>query len=198
MERELRAYRANPTDARFAEVYRLARPWLTTVSETTVRRYTTALSISGSAEDVAVEGAVAISAAARRFVYLCEDCGRAFVHVSDLGAHQRKEHRRRGACALVSLKKFALTSARLAMKRTARRLVRSSECLVPAPEEVDLDVEERIVFGMMLDRVRGRLTARTLEALEALLRGASIEGPLPVEAELGLIRAEVQDILHLG
>ena len=61
MELELRAYRANPTDSRFADVFRVARPWLKATGISTVKKYPR-LSISGSLDDVVLEGALALPA----------------------------------------------------------------------------------------------------------------------------------------
>lgn len=194
MERELRAYRANPTDARFAAVYHIARPWLRSAAIATVCRYPN-LTVSGAVDDVALEGALAISSAARRFVYLCGGCGRAFVELSSLGSHQRTEHRRRGGCELVSLSKFAQTSARLAMRRTARRIVRP-EILDPDAEPIygiDGEAEARVVFEVLVATVRERLSARARANLESILRR-----DLPMGDEVDALRREVSDIIHPG
>lgn len=191
MEAELRSYRANPTDARFAAVYRVAKPWLRSAAIATVSRYPS-LTVSGAVDDVVVEGALALSTSARRFVYLCE-CGRAFVHRSDLAGHQREVHRRRGGC-LVSLSRFARTSARLAMKRTARRIVRP-EILDPDVEPVGIDgeAEARVVFEVLVASVRERLSARARADLELILRRG-----LPSDDGIEDLRREVSNILHLG
>jgi hypothetical protein len=200
MERELRAYRANPTDARFVAVYRIAQPWLRSAAIATVGRYHN-LTISGAVDDVVLEGALAISSSARRFVYLC-DCGRAFVHVSDLAKHQRETHLRRGGCEVVSLERFVTTSARLAMKRTARRIVRP-EILDPEVESTEFDgldpcraraeVEARVVFAVLVSSVRDRLSARARVNLECILRR-----DLPTGEAVEELRREVTNILHSG
>ena len=177
MELQLRAYRANPTEARFNDVYHVARPWLKATGISTLKTYPS-LSISGSLDDVVIEGALALSRSSRRFVYLCDVCGAAVVHLSDLDAHQRDEHRVRGGLPLVGLSKFSKTSARLAMKRTARRLLRP-EILEPEPEVVEAvhrspedveDVEAAMLFEVFIRQVRSRLTARARANLELLLR----------------------------
>lgn len=192
MERELRAYRAEPTDVRFADVYRVVRPWLRSAGIATIRKYSS-LTVSGSLDDVMVEGALSISSAARRFVYLC-DCGRAFVHLSDLAKHQREEHRRRGGCELVTLSRFATTSARLAMKRTAFRLVRP-EILDPdvEPRGIDGEAEARVVFEVLVSSVRERLSVRARVNLELILRR-----DLPSGEEIDDLRREVSNIIHSG
>jgi hypothetical protein len=197
MEAELRAYRSDPTDARFADVYRVARPWLRSVGIATVRRYSN-LTVSGSLDDVVVEGALAISNATRRFVYLCGGCGRAFVHLSSLTTHQRERHRRRGNGELVSLSKFVRTSARLAMKRTARRIVRP-EVLDPDVEPVvDGEAEARIVFEVLVAGVRERLSAWAVVNLENLLRRDLQAGGEVAAIRYEALRREVRDILHSG
>lgn len=188
MERELRAYRANPTDRRFAAVYRVAEPWIRSTGAYVLRGYRE-LSASAALDDLAVEGALAISRSARRFVYLCGDCGAAFVHARDLGAHNREVHRRRGV-ATVSLATFAKTSARLAMKRTARRLVRA-EVLDP---DIDLGVDDRaeatILLEVLVRSVGDRLWARAREDLRAILAGDDLS-----EADVARLRAAVA---HIG
>jgi hypothetical protein len=200
MELELRAYRADPTDARFAAVYHVASPWLKSAGISTIKTYPT-LSFAGDLDDVVLEGAFALARSARRFVYLCADCGRAFV---DLGggrgfiAHQRKEHRVRGGYPLVGLATFASTSARLAMKRTARRLLRP-EVLEPELEAVEAalrpydDVEAAMLFEILVQRVRERLTARARVNLEILLR-REVLGP----EDVADLREQVAAIVHHG
>lgn len=199
METTLRAYRANPTDSRFADVYRVARPWLKAAGISTIRNYPS-LSISGSLDDVVVEGALALSRSSRRFVYLCDACGAAKLHLADLGAHQREEHRTRGGLPLVGLSTFAQTSARLAMKRTARRLLRP-EILEEEPETVEAclrpseDVEAAVLFQVFVRQLRSRLSARALLNLELLL-ASDLEGVDPEAVEV--LRREVDSIVHRG
>jgi hypothetical protein len=190
MEAELRAYRANPTDRRFADVYRVASPWLKSTGISTIRTYR-GLTVSGALDDVALEGALSLSRSARRFVYFCETCGRAFVHSRDLSAHSMSEHRRRGVAALVSLSTFSQTSARLAMKRTARRLVRP-EILEPDVETgIDYDAESNVLMAVLVSRLRERLSARALAELEAILL-RDVPAPEEVAEELR------RELTHLG
>lgn len=199
MEMELRAYRANPTDGRFGDVYRVARPWLKAAGISTLKTYPS-LSISGSLDDVVLEGALALSRSARRFVYLCDSCGAAKIHLSDLDAHQRNEHRVRGGLPLVGLSTFSQTSARLAMKRTARRLLRP-EILEEEPETVEAclrpaeDVEAAMLFEVFVRRLRMRLSARARTNLELLLANnlADVD-PRAIE----VLRREVDSIVHRG
>lgn len=188
MESELLAYRANPTNRRFETLYNTARPWLKSTGILTVKKYN-ALSVSGALDDVVNEGALALSVSARRFSYFCGDCGRVFVHGRDLTGHVMSEHGRRGASGLVSLATFSKTSARLAMKRTARRLYRPE---IPSPDieepVVVEDVEERMIVEIMISRFRDRLSAGARASLELLLRSALVDSSavcdLRREAEL--------------
>jgi hypothetical protein len=199
MEAVLRAYRANPTDARFGDVFRVARPWLKATGISTLKTYPS-LSLSGSLDDVVLEGALALSRSTRRFIYLCDSCGAAKIHLSDLAAHQREEHRVRGALPLVGLSTFSRTSARLAMKRTARRLLRP-EILDEEPEVVEAclrpaeDVEAAMIFEVFVRRLRTRLSARALANLELLL-ASDLEGVDPRAIEV--LRREVDSIVHRG
>lgn len=170
MRAELLAYRANPSDLRFNRLYRAAHPWLISTGISTVRRYSN-LSVSGALDDVVNEGALALSTSARRFVHFCGDCGRVFVHGRDLSLHAMSDHRRRGAAGAVTLDTFARTSARLVMKRTARRLYRP-ETLTEWIEDVpsDVDEEERVVLEIMISRLQERVSARARASLELLLR----------------------------
>jgi hypothetical protein len=199
MEAELRAYRANPTDSRFSDVFHVARPWLKATGISTLRTYPS-LSISGSLDDVVLEGALALSRSTRRFVYICDECGKAVIHLADLGAHQRAEHRVRGGVPLVALSTFSKTSARLAMKRTARRLLRP-EVLEPEPEIVEAvlrspeDFEAALLFQVFVSRLRDRLSARARVNLELLLK-SDLDGVDPRALEV--LRREVDSIVHRG
>jgi hypothetical protein len=186
MERELRSYRANPTDFTFARLYNVAYPWLKNVGISTVRKYNS-LSISGTLDDVLNEGALALSVSTRRFVFMCPDCPTAFVDEIDLVRHAMREHRRRGSTGLVSLAQFARTSARLAMRRTARRMYRPEIPTADLERDVvDLDVEDRIVLELTIARFRDRLSARARANLELVLRrsiGSSSYEDLRLEAD---------------
>jgi hypothetical protein len=101
------------------------------------------------------------------------------------------KHRRRGVAALVSLSTFSQTSARLAMKRTARRLVRP-EILEPDVETgIDYDAESNVLMAMLVSRLRERLSARALAELEAILL-RDVPAPEEVAEELR------RELTHLG
>lgn len=171
MEVELRSYRANPTDVSFGRLYSAAYPWLKSVGISSVRKYRS-LSMDGALDDVVNEGALALSVSARRFTFFCPDCDRVFVNGGDLSRHAMRAHGRRGAGGLVSLSQFARTSARLAMKRTARRLHRPEIPTDEIDREVapDFGVEDRLIVEIMIERFRERLSARARANLESVLR----------------------------
>ena len=164
-------YRANPTNRTFSEVHRAYQPWLRANGMWTLRQFPT-LSPEGELDDLTNEGLLAISRSARRFVFFCATCGRAFVQASDLSAHAAEDHRVRGSAAnvsLVSLGKFAEVSAKLAMKRTAARM------LTPEIPEEDVDpggawvTEEQILTELLIRRAATRLTADARRVLVSVL-----------------------------
>lgn len=177
MERELRTYRANPTDVGFGRLYSVAYPWLKNTGMTAIGKYRS-LSMSGTLDDVVNAGALALSVSARRFSFYCGECEAVFVDAGDLVRHAKFSHRRRGAVGLVSLSQFARTSARLAMKRTARRLHRP-EILTDEIDRyeaaTDLDVEDRLILEIMIGRLRERLSERSRAHLELVLRSMILD-----------------------
>lgn len=189
MESELRAYRANPTDRRFSDVYRVASPWLKSSGLRILGGYR-CLCTSGSIDDLIVEGALSLSRSARRFVYFCSDCGQAFVHVVDLSAHRREVHRRRGV-ASVSLSTFSRTSANLAMRRTARRLVRPEIPKSDIELGIDDQVETTILFEILISSLGERIWARARESLRAILEEVDW-----TDGDLERVRGLV--VTHLG
>lgn len=181
MEAELRAYRSNPTNTRFNRLYYTARPWLKNVAISTLNRYSS-LSLTGSLDDVVIEGAFALSVSARRFVFLCPVCGRAFVDRADMARHMRVDHRRRGV-GLVSLASFSKTSAALAMRRTTRRLARPEILDPDAADKIGVleDAEDRMIVEILIGRLRDRLSARVRANLELVLRESIRVDPIVLE-----------------
>ena len=165
----LERYRAHPTDAEFASVYHAIEPWLHRTSRAIVRSYS-GLDVRTDGEDVKNEGAIALANATRRYVYLC-DCGQAFLSRRTLHDHSIEHHARRGGAELVGIETFAKTSARLAMKRTAHRLVTP----YVLQEDIDLGADEKAVarmeFAALLQRAQRHLTIRARVLLAEVLAG---------------------------
>lgn len=173
----LRAYRADPTDRKFRHVYDIYKPWLRATGISHVRKIPP-LNPGKDLDDVVVEGALAMSRAARRFVWFCRTCGEAFFRYGRLCDHAREVHRIRGNAGLVELATFCECSARMAMGRTARRLVRPLEVYAEAPEEA-AGGEDVILTEYLIRAASLRMSA---SAREVLARVLGEPAPRPVSA----------------
>lgn len=193
LEAYLRRYRAKPNDRTFAAVYGAGLSWLRAVAGHTVKQYPS-LCLDIDLDYVANEGALALSRAARRYLYFCPECGEAFLQRRDLVAHGANTHRIRGASELVTLGTFAQANARLAMRRTARRLCYPEDLTDRiALEGVDDGLETRVLLRLLVESAEKRLCA---EAVDLLSRILSSDVPEPVElSDLLLeIRAYFADV----
>jgi hypothetical protein len=185
MEQELLRYRANPTNANFNTVYRRALPWLRNVSSAVIRRYRN-LSVTSDMEDLVTEGALSMSRAAVRFVYMCPVCPEVHLYRRDVAAHLRRDHRLRGA-AYVGLETFAQCSARLAIKRTARRLLTPDMDEVEEATAVDAGVEADVLLNLLVSAARVRMTDGAVTLLREILTDPDpreIRGSGPAVMEL--------------
>jgi len=172
----LLAYRDQPSNWSFDGAYRYVSSWLRVTSSAIVRGYP-ALDPQFDVADVCSEGTVALFHAARRYVYFCGECGRSFVHGGDLEQHGVRAHRRRGCAGVLPISRFAQESARLAMRRTANRLVTPYDLDDELEVSVDPRAAERleVVTGLlrsdvdMVGDLYGRLQ-RQLAGVERTVR----------------------------
>jgi hypothetical protein len=194
-ELSLRNYRANPSNRTFQRVAAEYRPWLYSSGMKTLNRFPT-LSAGNCLDDLTNEGLLALSVSARRFVWFCRRCGEAFIQHGDLTAHAAVEHGVRGGVQLVKLDQFAECSARLAMRRTARRMLRPEE--YPAGAGADLPdlldeawTEDALAAEILIRRAERRMSA---DARRILLRVLSSARP-PLLAADDLGAAELRRLL---
>lgn len=195
-EAALLEYRANPTNFNFNQVAKVYDPWLRGTARRTLgdfRQSSRALEVS----DLTNEGLLSISKSARRFVHFCgiPGCGRTFLDRSDLLAHAEGEHFVRGAFVpgerllgvdLVSIELFCETSAHLAMRRTAKRMLYPEVIVDEFPEVVSLDdLEGRAILNELLRHASERLSGSAMALLVQLINGDAVP---PKEAKtIGLI-----------
>lgn len=169
MQRALTLYRSNPTNGNFRRVHTVAWPWVRRTANNAVSRYATLGAVD--ADDVANEGLLALSNAARRFVHYCPRCGDAFILKSGLERHAMEAHRLRGISPLVGIEKFSCMNSKLAMKRTANRLICIDEILV---DEIDKSVAagaEPFADGdVLLDVIIRQAAAKLSDAAAELLK----------------------------
>lgn len=190
MQTELIRYRAEPTNRNFKSLYDVSRDWIRIVAGATVKSYHGLK--SADFDDVANEGLLSFANAARRFVYFCPRCGDAFLHRRSLVRHCREAHRVRGVAELVSISKFAQVNSRLAMKRTARRLLRP-EVLVDDLEVVSGSVVSGSVESeTFVEVLLGRAKALLSDSAERLLVEIVRSGHRP---ELGPDLDEIRSVL---
>lgn len=177
-ESALLLYRANPTDLNFNSLARTYEPWLQRTGRDALSRFSH-LSPTADLDDLRVEGLLSLSRSARRFVHFCPVCGETFLDRRGLRAHAAGEHRVLGAEGLIGIETFCDISARMAMRRAARRLIRPEEILVEEfPEPVDGDQEERIILADLLRCAEARLSGEALALLVRLLCGeVPVAGP---------------------
>jgi len=185
-ERALLRYRSDPTDRNFSPVAALYRPWLLARGVSARRSFGSA-NVLAEVDDAVNEGLLALSRAARRYVYLCP-CGRTFLERAAIRRHGRERHRVRGPVELVELPHFCEESARLAVRRTFSKSISLEPCL---DDPADLDrrlgadrgVEDRLLLDLALRRAGERLRGEAL----VLLRRALLdeERAPPVELLLG-------------
>ena len=162
-------YRADPNNRSFSKVCQIYRPWLRMNGMWTLNKFPT-LSPTGDLDDLTNEGLLAISRSARRYVFFCTVCGKAFIQKVDLSNHAMIEHRIRGAASLVSLKTFVEVSAKLAMKRTAQRLIKPEEILDPNPDVgIIYFSEEEILIELLIQKASERLSVEALKVLKRIL-----------------------------
>jgi len=182
-ERALLRYRSDPTDRNFRPVAAHYRPWLVARGVSARRSFGSA-NVLAEVDDAVNEGLLALSRAARRYVYLCP-CGRTFLERRAVRRHGREEHRVRGPVELVELPHFCEETARLAVRRTFSKSV-SPEYRLDDPADldrrlgVDLGVEDRLLLDLALRRAGERLRG---EALVLLRRALLAEDRAP-SAEL--------------
>ena len=169
MNREdlLLQYRADPTDLNFNRVATAYSPWIGRTGAEALRRLRRSPN-SVDLDDLRVEGLLSLSRSARRFLHFCPVCGATFLQRTDLLRHAAEAHRVRGIEEVVGIETFCEVSARLAMRRAARRLIRPEEVLLDEPPEpIDAGAEERLILADLVRRAEERLSG---EALALLIR----------------------------
>lgn len=170
-ETALLQYRADPTDRNFGRVAEAYEPWLRRTGFEALDRFSN-LSPSADLDDLRVEGLLAISRSARRFVWMCPVCEETFLNRADLRAHGALAHHILGPLELVRIETFVEISARMAMRRAARRLLNPCEVLLEElPEQADEGQEERIIMADLLNAAERRLSGEALAILVRLLSG---------------------------
>ena len=172
----LLAYRDHPTNLTFDRAYRPLCGWLHATAGSIVRSYP-ALDPSVDSDDVCSEGTLALFHAARRYVYFCGECGKVFLHGGDLDRHGVCVHRRCGCASTLSISQFSRESARLAMRRTANRLVTPYDLDDELEVSFDARTTERLtavedLYGRLRDRLEG-MEASVREQVVAYLLGDS-------------------------
>lgn len=178
MRDELAAFRADPTSRNLLRLNSIATPWLRGRASQVISRYRRLTTVNDG-DDLVNEGLLNLTRAARRYVALCPTCRRAFLRLDSLFGHLRDEHRVLGVSTnFVTLQRFCQESARLAMKRAARRLVTvdfvDSEL---AETGIDDEFSRRIEFECMVETARQRLSDRAEEVLAQILTSDRVVKP---------------------
>lgn len=193
MDHVLLRYRSDPTDRNFREVHRIVSPWVKACASRTLRKFP-ALSFEGTLDDLASEGMWSFARSARRYVFMCSECDRAFISGSRLREHAADEHRLRGNCAKVSIGTYSRWSADLAIRGCVRRTFKSEVSYEEVLSgKVDFP-EVRVMTKLYLERTREKLSRDALRFLGKIL---SADRPRRCNSELiGELRSNLSILIE--
>lgn len=195
-ELSLRNYRANPSNSTFNVVAKEYKSWLRGAGIYTIRKFPALYGDDSAIDDLTNEGLLELSKSARRFIWFCRRCGRAFIQHRDLVEHAREEHAVRGKTELVRLATFAECSARLAMNRTARRMI-TPEVPTELPDLGSIWTEETLAAEILIRKAERRMTADARRILRRILTSSKPD-PIDFDDESGAwqLRRLLLDLAH--
>lgn len=182
MHEELISYRAQPTNLNLSRLYRASRPWLYSQAGHITSRYRD-LTLGNDGDDLVNEGMLSMTNAVRRFMWQCPLCRIPFVRRAKLLDHAREVHRLRGEPRkLVPLFVFARWSARLAMQRTATRILMRD---VPYGPDVPMMsvAGEADALGQLVHEALMDLSERGTRELIRMIDGENVDPIVRVEVE---------------